>query len=909
MASSPNLQAKLTIDDQARAVLAQFGKEIESVNAKAKAGATQTTSLATATDKVTTSWKKAAVGLGMGAVGLATVTSAARSAISAGSALAESQSKVNVVFGQSAVEIHAWSKTAAASMGMSAQAALEAAGTYGNLFQAFGLGREQATEMSTTLVQLASDLASFNNTSTEDALNALRSGLSGEMEPMKRYGAALTDARLRQEALNMGIYDGKGILDANQKAQAAYALILKDTALAQGDYARTADGAANTMRSFQAATDDLSASVGTGMLTAIMAVSKALGGTSGATGGMAAFGREMENAGRGVAYLVGGVKFLVDAIGTQGLSGEMSSAIGQTIMLSNTFSSIANIVDGVRAVFDQASDSYYRMTTLLTDAEMGYRDAEGALHLWKDGVETVIPVQDAAAAGASGLAGEVAGAGEAAKAATPKVTALASAMGLLDNTVSRQQALASFKESLRTFVAEPSMDAAYQVIQNFDQAYDSFKEGGKRQAQFVVDNYDEMVETIKTSGLSESAQSELIRPLKDAYAEAQKTLDALRLIVARKWSTDVVINRILSGSLPVFGDGAAMGGFISGPGTGTSDSIPARLSNGEYVIRAAAVKSVGRGFLDSVNAQGYARGGPVRRPAGLNAILGTATQITNQYANQTMGPKVTGANDWYLIEQGLNNFMRAQEEAADNEKRAAQERERAAEEAAREQMRMMEELHRQQQAIISAARATLQVALTSRDDFAASVASSGIGYGSITGWSAAGGIGDDWAALSRRAPGSEGAGGPASMGAAGSSISGYMATRLARVQRFGDVVKRLAGAGLNLSTLREVISAGPDQGTTLGEALLESGIGEIGRVNSIQTQLEDVSGGIGAFAGNTIMGGAVTDAYGNYTGVVMANGGVDDTPLQVNLLLDGQTVVTQLLAIKRSRGGVALGIG
>lgn len=186
--------------------------------------------------------------------------------IDAASSLAESQSKVNVVFGDSAKAVTDFANTAATKMGMSKQAALEAAGTFGNLIQAFGLGQSQAQDMSTTLVQLASDLASFNNTSTEDAIQALRSGLSGETEPLKKYGVALNDVRLKQVAMNMGLYDGKGALDITAKTQAAYALILQDTALAQGDYARTADGVANRQRTLQAAFQDVKAEIGTALI-------------------------------------------------------------------------------------------------------------------------------------------------------------------------------------------------------------------------------------------------------------------------------------------------------------------------------------------------------------------------------------------------------------------------------------------------------------------------------------------------------------------------------------------------------------------------------------------------------------------------------------------------------------------
>jgi hypothetical protein len=116
--------------------------------------------------------------------------------------------------------------------------------------------------MSITLVQLAADLASFNNTPIEEAIVALRSGLSGEAEPLKRFGVAINDVRLKQEALNMGLYDGKGALDITAKTQAAYALILKDTNLAQGDFARTSEGFANQMRILQASLSDAATEVG-----------------------------------------------------------------------------------------------------------------------------------------------------------------------------------------------------------------------------------------------------------------------------------------------------------------------------------------------------------------------------------------------------------------------------------------------------------------------------------------------------------------------------------------------------------------------------------------------------------------------------------------------------------------------
>jgi hypothetical protein len=187
-------------------------------------------------------------------------------AINDASDLAESISKVNVVFGEGSQEVQEWAEGAAQAFGQSKQQALEAAGTYGNLFQAFGIGQEKARQMSTTLVELAADLASFNNTSVEDALLALRSGLSGETEPLKRYGIAISDARMRTELLAQGVSNLGATLTPQQKSLAAYSLIMQDSSLAQGDFSRTSGELANQQRILEAQLADVSAEMGEALL-------------------------------------------------------------------------------------------------------------------------------------------------------------------------------------------------------------------------------------------------------------------------------------------------------------------------------------------------------------------------------------------------------------------------------------------------------------------------------------------------------------------------------------------------------------------------------------------------------------------------------------------------------------------
>jgi hypothetical protein len=233
-------------------------------------------------DRAKTSLGKfAAVGEGFKAVGtsltrnvtlpLAVASAGIYKLVQAGSTLQESISKTNAVFGANAREVQDWSRTTSAAFGVSQQQALEAAGTYGNLFRAFGLGSKQAQEMSQNLVELAADMASFNNVPIDDALIALRSGLSGETEPLKRFGVALNEVRLKEEALRLGlITTTSGTLPIAIKTQAAYSLILKDTALQQGDVARTSEGFANQMKFLQAEVTNVKAQLGTALLPVIL---------------------------------------------------------------------------------------------------------------------------------------------------------------------------------------------------------------------------------------------------------------------------------------------------------------------------------------------------------------------------------------------------------------------------------------------------------------------------------------------------------------------------------------------------------------------------------------------------------------------------------------------------------------
>ena len=266
---------------------------------------------------IATVGKRAAIGLG--AVGVAAGL-AAKSAIDAASDLNESVSKVGVVFGKNGKDMLRWSTTAATAMGISRQQALESAGTFGNLFRAMKIGTPEAATMSKSMTQLASDLASFNNANPEDVLLALRSGLVGEAEPLRKFGVQLSAARIEAEAMRMGLAKQGEELSSAAKAQAAYSIILKDTKLAQGDFARTSDGVANRQRIVAAQFEDLKAKIGNALLpvwqTMLGWFQKGMAAFQSALPTIMAFGRALfDTIGRALAAVKEGLAKVWAAIG------------------------------------------------------------------------------------------------------------------------------------------------------------------------------------------------------------------------------------------------------------------------------------------------------------------------------------------------------------------------------------------------------------------------------------------------------------------------------------------------------------------------------------------------------------------------------------------------------------------
>ena len=159
---------------------------------------------------------------------------------------------------------------------MSTEEAYDYTATLMNMTKSFGVAGDKAAEMSINLSKLAADYASFNNVSIEEALTAFRSALSGESEPMKRFGKDVSDNAIKLEAFRMGLTVGKDALDAKTKALAAYSLIMRTSTVETGDMIRTSDGWANIQKKIMAQITDLCAVIGSVFLPDIRQAGQAL---------------------------------------------------------------------------------------------------------------------------------------------------------------------------------------------------------------------------------------------------------------------------------------------------------------------------------------------------------------------------------------------------------------------------------------------------------------------------------------------------------------------------------------------------------------------------------------------------------------------------------------------------------
>lgn len=179
----------------------------------------------------------------------------------------ENLNKLDVAFGQNSQSVKDWANTALESYGMSKVQATEAASAFGALGKGIGLSEQDAASMSTTLAGLSADLGSYFNMGVDESAKALEGIFTGESEALKKFGVVMTDTNLEKFAADQGLVWKE--LDQTEKTMLRYQFVLAQTKDAQGDFARTSDGTANSTKMFQSSLEDLGTQVGTVLLPII----------------------------------------------------------------------------------------------------------------------------------------------------------------------------------------------------------------------------------------------------------------------------------------------------------------------------------------------------------------------------------------------------------------------------------------------------------------------------------------------------------------------------------------------------------------------------------------------------------------------------------------------------------------
>ena len=186
------------------------------------------------------------------AIGLVMIARKALDTIKTGidyaSDLAEVQNVVDVTFGSATEAINSWSKECLAAYGMNEVSAKRYAGTIGAMLKSSGLAGDAIVDMSKDMVGLAGDMVSFYNLDLETAFEKIRSGISGETEPLKQLGINMSVANLEAYALSQGITTAYNEMSQAEQVMLRYNYLMSTTADAQGDFARTQDSYANQTR-------------------------------------------------------------------------------------------------------------------------------------------------------------------------------------------------------------------------------------------------------------------------------------------------------------------------------------------------------------------------------------------------------------------------------------------------------------------------------------------------------------------------------------------------------------------------------------------------------------------------------------------------------------------------------------
>lgn len=266
------------------AAMKPFADEMQKVSNGFSAFPSKIQKLITSTEKYNASARKATTTTGKFTSGLKALNVAAvaitfrkigqfiAQAVTESNKYQEDLNLFTVALGQYAAEAQNYAEKVSDVMGIDPAQWLRNQGVFNTLLTGFGDTAERAQLMSQNLTQLGYDLSSFFNISIEDAMQKLQSGISGELEPLRRLGYDLSQARLEQTALNLGIKESVANMTQAEKAELRYYAIMTQVTTAQGDMARTLEAPANQLRILQAQLTQAARAIGNIFIPALNAI-------------------------------------------------------------------------------------------------------------------------------------------------------------------------------------------------------------------------------------------------------------------------------------------------------------------------------------------------------------------------------------------------------------------------------------------------------------------------------------------------------------------------------------------------------------------------------------------------------------------------------------------------------------
>lgn len=266
------------------AAMKPFADEMQKVSNGFSAFPSKIQKLITSTEKYNASARKATTTTGKFTSGLKALNVAAvaitfrkighfiAQAVTESNKYQEDLNLFTVALGQYAAEAQNYAEKVSDVMGIDPAQWLRNQGVFNTLLTGFGDTAERAQLMSQNLTQLGYDLSSFFNISIEDAMQKLQSGISGELEPLRRLGYDLSQARLKQTALNLGIKESVANMTQAEKAELRYYAIMTQVTTAQGDMARTLEAPANQLRILQAQLTQAARAIGNIFIPALNAI-------------------------------------------------------------------------------------------------------------------------------------------------------------------------------------------------------------------------------------------------------------------------------------------------------------------------------------------------------------------------------------------------------------------------------------------------------------------------------------------------------------------------------------------------------------------------------------------------------------------------------------------------------------